>query len=120
MRIQIRYRQAFIMLILCAAAVLVFSLFISAPKIAGTKYSDKIEHTAAYMVLGFLFLFSFTENRYTVIYSILICTFYGGLIELLQNFTGRNAELADLLADFAGSAAGTAAAWITGKFVKKK
>jgi VanZ family protein len=112
----IKSKIFFILFILSAALILIFSLFISVPNIREIKSFDKIEHTAAYMFLGFLFIFSFTKENKILLISIIACTAYGGLIEILQGFLGRNPEIIDLAADFTGAVIGSFA----GRLIQKK
>ena len=92
---------------LVVAAILVASLIpIESPP--GGPYTDKIQHLAAYMLLGFLlFLATGKKGPAVVLASIGLCTAYGGLIEILQPLFGRSRELADWIVDFAGASVGT-------------
>jgi VanZ family protein len=74
---------------------------------------DIVLHFAAYLILGFLGVQSLIIRRITVRNFILIIIIlsaalvaYGGLIEVMQQYTGRNTNLSDLAADFAGSLTG--------------
>lgn len=105
-----------------AVSILVLSLIPDTPSGFG-RLSDKANHIIAYGVLACLFIFAFSAKNihwgFLLIISIGACTLYGGLIEILQQFTHRSPELLDFTADFLGSVAGTLAA--TGfVFLKKK
>ncbi len=110
----IKHKIPFTLLLICALIILIFSLFISAPKIADINSLDKFEHIAAYIALSLLFVLSFKNRNKVIIISIIICTMYGGLMEVLQGITGRNPGFIDLLADLIGSIIGSMA----GYFVK--
>ena len=114
MNTTVKPKIALTLFLLCAITILVFSLFISAPKIADINSLDKIEHIAAYIALSLLFVLSF-KNKVIVI-PIIICTMYGGLIEVLQGITGRHPELLDLIADIIGSIIGTITGYLTKRF----
>jgi VanZ family protein len=115
----IKHKITLTLFISCASIILIFSLFISVPKITDVSFSDKIEHTAAYFILGFLFVLSFKNKNRVVLNSIIICTLYGGLIEVLQAFTGRHPELLDILADFSGAVIGSVISWYARVFFSK-
>jgi len=97
-----------ILLALTAAGTLVLSLIPNTPKPPlDVPLLDKVEHALAYAVLTFLSVGSFRgRRRVVVIRSILICSAYGGLIEVLQGFTGRTVELADFFFDILGAGVG--------------
>ncbi len=97
-----------ILLAVTAAGTLVLSLIPNTPQPPlDFPLLDKVEHAAAYAVLTFLSVGSFRgRSRVTVLRSILICSAYGGLIEILQGFTGRTVESADFFFDFLGAAVG--------------
>jgi VanZ family protein len=103
-----------------ALLILILSLLPYTPAGFG-QLSDKATHLIAYSVLACSFIFAFSAGKIHFILlsfiSITVCTLYGGLIEILQNFTHRSPELLDFLADFLGSVTGTliAAAFIVAK-----
>lgn len=79
-----------------------------ATKLPHVTVSDKLEHFAAFMLLGFLLnvvLHQFT-HRHADWLTLLIILIYGALDELLQPLTGRTCDLTDWLADGTGAAAG--------------
>ena len=47
-----------------------------------------------------------SKHKTTILFTIIISSLYGGLIEFLQGFTGRTPEGLDLLFDSAGAATG--------------
>lgn len=102
-----------ILAILVAAAIVVLSLLPDPPEIpVGFHFADKLAHFIAYLVLSFLVFASITGGKRisTALNTILIvaalCLFYGGLIEILQMFTGRQPEFWDLAADLIGALCG--------------
>ncbi len=66
--------------------------------------NDKVAHVLAFMAL--VFPTAVLWPRVTV-WVCLAAVVYGGLIEAIQPYTGRSAELADLLADSGGVVLGT-------------
>ncbi len=80
------------------------------PNIINRPGIDKIEHGLAYLSLGFFLfpLFQWSRRGWKKgFFSVLIFSIvYGGGIELIQRSFGRNPELADLIADILGGAAG--------------
>jgi VanZ family protein len=96
-----------------AAGILVLSLIPKPPEIpVGIHYADKIAHFVAYIVLSFLVFASVSEGKHigaaltTVLIVAASCVVFGGLIEILQIFTGREPELWDLAADSIGAVCG--------------
>ena len=73
---------------------------------------DKANHMAAFAMLALLGCRAYPLHIGIVLAGLLI---YGGLIEVLQSFTGyRRAEWADLLADALGLPLGWFVAWLQG------
>lgn len=100
-------RASRILAAVAAALILVASLVPVTPP-ADRPGLDKIEHLAAYVLLGFLlFLATGRRGAAVVLVSIGLCTAYGGLIEILQPLFGRSRELADGIVDFAGASVGS-------------
>ena len=89
--------------------------------------SDKLKHFIAYFVLAFLLSlnFFFQEKwegiaKYYLLYTLMICTIYGGLDELHQNLVpNRSAEFYDWLADILGSSLGVLLSYFFLKIIKK-
>lgn len=76
------------------------------------QVSDKSLHFLAYLVLTFLLWFAIRPAqkvnwRKTAVWLILVLVvWYGVFDELLQGYMGRNCDVRDLLADFAGMLGG--------------
>lgn len=82
------------------------SLTPSPPAPLHFPYADKLEHLLAYALLMGWFCQLYSA-RWQRICLALACIAYGGIIELLQGWSGyRLAEWADLLADSLGVALG--------------
>ncbi len=62
---------------------------------------DKFEHFGAYLAMTAWFAAAFPRRLYWVAATFILV---GGLIEILQMFTGRDAEWLDWAADCAGAA----------------
>jgi VanZ family protein len=99
--------------ILVAAGIVVLSLLPKPPVMpVGINFADKVAHFFAYLVLGFLVFASVFLGRKagallsTVLTVAALCLFFGGLIEVLQMFTGRQPEFWDLAADLIGGVSG--------------
>lgn len=92
-----------------AAAIAVLSLIPKLPQPVVTyRWMDKVEHLAAYAVFGASLFNALPKGKRTGrFFTVLtVALVYGGIIEFLQQYTGRTPELFDLLADFLGAAAG--------------
>ncbi|MBL7006625.1 MAG: VanZ family protein [Spirochaetia bacterium] len=106
--------------IAASITIIVLSL-VSGSKIqTAVAISDKIQHLAAYTLLGFL---SFSAVRILNLpgsHNIVIaglwafgyCTAMGGLLEILQQLTGRFPDIVDFAADAGGSFIGISLSWI--------
>ena len=98
---------------MAAAVIGVFSLMPDPPEIESPFGSfDKLEHFLGYFVLAFLSYMSFKRSRGALLLSILACTVFGGLIELLQYFTLRDADLVDMAVNFVASSAGALSCFV--------
>lgn len=87
----------------CVAAVLTLSLLPNASELPTTGW-DKSNHGIAFVTLAILGLFAYPRRSGALFIGLLL---FGGLIEILQFFTGyRSAEWADWLADAIGALAG--------------
>lgn len=101
------YRTAW----LAAGWLLIFliayiSLIPSPPAPMRFPHADKLEHLIAYTLLMGWFCQIYSARRQRV-YLALACIAYGGIIELLQGWSGyRSADWLDLLADSLGVALG--------------
>ena len=96
-----------------AVGIVVLSLLPEPPEIpGGFQFADKLAHFIAYLALSFLLFASISEEkiagkaRMTVLIVAGLCILFGGLIEILQMFTGRQPELLDLTADLIGAVCG--------------
>ncbi len=71
---------------------------------------DKVQHWLAYAALGCLVLLTVHKrNRSLLFYytvTVFSCTMYGGLIEVLQRYTGRTPDTIDFFVNMFGAAAG--------------
>jgi VanZ family protein len=102
------YRGLFV---IAALAILILSLMSKPPAIVEFRWFDKIAHLSAYLILGaFAFLSQKSERRHKILIAVIGCSLYGGLIELLQQFTSRQPELWDIVVNFVGSLFGAFAA----------
>lgn len=81
------------------------------PEIAA---SDKLEHFAAYAVLGFLGVILRRSKRDTfwVLFAIVV---YGGLIETIQPYVDRFMELGDFIANTCGALFGASLVLISSR-----
>ena len=111
---QVRFWR--ILAIVVATAIVILSLLPKPPEIpVGIHYADKIAHFVAYLVLSFLVFVSICDGKRAgatlanVLTVVALCLFYGGLIEVLQMFTGRRPEFWDLAADLIGAVCGAVA-----------
>ena len=73
---------------------------------------DKVGHFVAYAVLTFLVLVGFSKEgqvtRPKIIWTILLCTLYGVLLEIIQYtfYPDRYFEVEDAVANFVGTGGG--------------
>jgi VanZ family protein len=96
--------------------IFVQSSYPSPPQLPRFEFSDKLLHLAGYGLLAFLFCRAFNSserwrNRRVVLFmlAVVATTVYGASDEWHQSFVaGRSCELADAVADFAGSVIGSA------------
>ena len=104
-----------ILLVVLASGIMILSL-LPEPlfSLRWISSMDKAQHWIAYTILGFLVYLSIHSGDYhRVLYvavSIFSCTMYGGLIEVLQSFTGRVPDPIDFFVNMFGAAVGTVAA----------
>jgi len=106
--------------IAASITIIVLSL-VSGSKIqVAAAFSDKILHLGAYAVLGFLSFAAVRSLDFPGSGNILLaglwsfgyCTTMGGLLELLQQLTGRFPDIVDFAADAGGAFIGISLAWI--------
>lgn len=102
---------------LCALAVMVLSLLPLGPDAPSLGW-DKANHLTAFALLAALGCRAYPNRTAAVMTGLLA---YGGLIEVLQSFTGyRMAEWADLLADALGLPLGwVLARWLGGLHARR-
>lgn len=84
-------------------AVVIAVLTLAPMPAGGPAGSDKVYHVLAFAALAFPL--PLVRPRWTV-WVILGVIAYGGVIEVIQPFFGRQAEWADLVADGIGAAVG--------------
>jgi VanZ family protein len=73
---------------------------------------DKVEHVIAYFSLAFSAFLALRKEQAGARFLLVVlgCSLYGGIIEILQNFVGRQMEFLDFVADAVGSGLGSVAA----------
>jgi VanZ family protein len=75
---------------------------------------DKVQHWIAYTVLGALVYLTVQSPGYNRLFYVAVavfsCTMYGGLIEVLQSFTGRTPDSIDFFVNMFGASVGSVAA----------
>ena len=77
-------------------------------------------HLIAYITLAFSIGFILPRSfrvKIAILFTIFSLSLFGGLIEILQGFTGRSTELLDLLFDAAGATIGVLTYFIFIQFV---
>lgn len=94
-------------------AAIIAILTLTPMPISGPAGSDKIYHTLAFACLAFPL--PLTRPRWTI-WVILSVVAYGGAIELLQPYFGRNAEWGDLWADGFGACLGAGIGAVLSRF----
>lgn len=91
-----------------AVALIIAVLTLAPMPAAGPAGSDKIYHILAFA--GLAFPLPLVRPRLTI-WVVLGVIAYGGAIEMIQPFFGRQAERADLLADGIGAVVGAVAGY---------
>jgi VanZ family protein len=81
------------------------------PKISGPLGWDKAEHFIAYFGLAAMATMV-VGIRPRLAWAILGVILFGGVLEILQGFTGRDPEVADFIANSMGALGGLCAAWL--------
>jgi VanZ family protein len=106
--------------VLYMAVLFALSSFSTLPALPGHP-SDKLEHAAAFAILGLLVAWAISNGRLrqvsfrTVAIVTLICSAYGYSDEFHQRFVpGRSYDLLDMAADAAGGFIASAALWAWG------
>jgi VanZ family protein len=80
----------------------------------GIFQPDKIGHFGVYAILTALTCWAFhKKERQVFLFSIVLCTGYGVLMEFMQQayFYGRQLDVFDMLANFLGCLAGAGGVW---------
>jgi VanZ family protein len=106
LRPELRYRKLWFFVGLVLVAIITVLSLIPSHDLPDVHMSDKVEHTLAYVALGFWF--GCVVVRRDLIWLGLVLVAFGGLIELLQGWMelGRQADIKDLWADVLGVAVG--------------
>ena len=108
-----RFTLHWLPLILYCLFIYIQSAKPSPEQIPSFPFVDKVLHFAAYGILGILFYRAYQtlrikdNKRMLVLLSVVSATLYGVSDEIHQSFVPfRDAEIADIIADFIGSACG--------------
>lgn len=101
-------------LFLPAVLVVIWGQLQHGPLPPGPQFSDKLMHFTAYFGLAAMATVALDGTR-KIYYAALVLIAMGGLMEIVQGMTGRDAELMDEVANACGVIAGVAAglAWTT-------
>lgn len=99
--------MAWLLTSLIAAIIAGLTLTPAPPDPVSVSGVDKLYHFAAFAALAAPLSHARPRWLWQVV---LAAALYGGMIELIQPFVGRGAELMDLVADAAGALAGGGAA----------
>jgi VanZ family protein len=83
----------------------------------GIPGSDKLHHVLAFAALAFPLPLAHPGLVWTVILGV---SAYGGLIEIIQPFFGRDADWGDFLADFVGAVVGGILGAWSGKWLRSR
>ncbi len=81
------------------------------------KYLDKLEHATAYLVLTFLWLFAFKKESKIKYLILVLCIFFGVLMEFLQSYL-TNYRTFDYI-DMVANALGVLIAYLLFVLIKK-
>lgn len=81
----------------------------------GVPGSDKLHHVLGFAALAFPLPFARPKLAIHVALGVIA---YGGMIELIQPYFGRQAEWADFLADILGAVLGAALGMLTGRWFR--
>ncbi len=90
--------------ILITVGIAILSLIkLGAPPIQ-VKNGDKIQHCIAYFTLSFAWMYALVTNKRSLIVIVILCVFYGIIIEVLQMTMTeyRSGELLDVFANTLG------------------
>jgi VanZ family protein len=78
---------------------------------AEMNFSDKALHFIAYFGLAGILCVALKGDRRVLTMTVLIAVF-GGVLEILQGFTGRDPDIYDELTNILGAATGAGTGWI--------
>ncbi len=116
------WKSISIALIIFVLSTVSFSTTNTAPKI---KNFDKLVHCLMYLGLGFTLFYDYSKDTFTkvgkfIFILMVLAIFYGGLIEIIQEYftTRRTAEWLDWLADIVGVFLGFGAGFLLLKKAK--
>ncbi len=101
------------LLVVTAAAITWLSLVPRPPDVVGG--SDKLAHLLAYATLGVLAGLSFAPRLTRISAAVAVVAglaAYGVVVEGVQQLTGRELDVADMIANAAGAAVGVAIAFL--------
>jgi VanZ family protein len=73
---------------------------------------DKLLHFTAYFGLAGIATVALGRRK-AALWAALALAIFGGILEIVQSFVGRDAEWGDELANLLGAGAGLAAAWVS-------
>jgi VanZ family protein len=76
--------------------------------------SDKLEHFAAYSLLGFLAVLA-RRSKHGLIWIVFAAVAYGGAIEIIQPYVNRYMELGDFIANACGALFGATLGFASGR-----
>jgi len=101
---ELRYRRLWLCAGLVLAAIIALLSLLPGKDLPELHLWDKLEHTLAYVALGFCFGSIVVRRDFLWLGLTLVA--FGGAIELIQGHVGRDAEWGDLLADAIGTTVG--------------
>jgi len=113
-------RVSRILLAITLISITLLSLSPSAPSTPGGQ--DKVAHLLAYAALAFLLVLSTrrSPNRVARVLSYLAVTIcYGIVVEIVQQFTGRELDVADMAANALGAVIGTLVGLATRRIISR-
>lgn len=108
---ELRYPRLWLAVGLTLAAVIAVLSLLPSKELPDLRVSDKVEHTLAYVALGFCFASVIVRRDWFWLALSLLA--FGALIELAQGVMhlGRNADARDLVANAVGISLGLLLAW---------
>lgn len=94
-----------------AVAVVSWGELSSAPSAIEAHYWDKALHFMAYFGLSGILCVALKADR-RVLTSTLLIALFGGVLEVLQGFTGRDPDITDAFANILGVVTGAGIGWV--------